>query len=164
MTEQPRKWDYLSYNRYDVLRLNWLYWTIILFLSRHILVLMFIGFSKGRSGSGPSDPALAALIDPLFFISDVPALALLAFTGSRLPNGGNGARAVWRNGRYFLSASCLLYLALLFWQQGAQILQSHPLTWALIAVNLIALVAIWWSNYLGDLFGEFPDPDPDSKK
>ena len=164
MTEQPRKWDYLKYNRYDVLRLNWLYWTIIIFLSRHVLVLMFIGFSKGRSGSGPSDPSVAALLDPLFFVSDVPALILLAITGSRLPSGGNGARTLWRNGRTFMSASCLLYLSLLFWQQGAQILQSHPVTWVLIGINLFSIVAVWRSKYLKDMFDQFPAPDPDAKK
>lgn len=164
MTEQPGKWDYLKYNRYDVLRLNWLYWMTILFLSRHVLVLMFIGFAKGRSGAGPSDPAVAALIDPLFFVSDVPALVLLFITGARLPSGGNGARTLWRNGRYLMSASCLLYLALLFWQQGSQILQSHPLTWALIAVNVFVLVVVWRSAYLKDMFDQFPEPDPNSKK
>ena len=164
MTDPPGKWDYLKYNRYDVLRLNWLYWVIILFLSRHVLVLMFIGFAKGRRGTGPSDPAVAALLDPWFFTSDVPALFLLAVTGARLPSGGNGVRAIWRNGRSFLTASCLLYLGLLFGQQGAQILQSHPVTWAMIAANVLAIGVIWWSAYLKDMFDQFPEPDPDAKK
>jgi hypothetical protein len=163
MSEQPRKYDYLQYNRYDVLRLNWLYWLIILFLSRHILMLLFIGFAKGRGGSGPSDPAVAALIDPLFFASDVPGLILLAATGARLPSGGALARAIWRNGRAVITASCGLYLALLFWQQGAGIMSPHPVTWAMIAVNILAIAVVWRSRYLADMFDQFPAPEPDAK-
>lgn len=164
MADQPAKYDYLKYNRYDVLRLNWLYWVVVLFLTRHVLILMFIGFAKGRSGTGPSDPALAALLDPLFFASDVPALILLAFTGARLPSGGTGVRTLWRNGRAFITASCLLYLGLLFWQLGGELLTAHAVTWAMIAVNLLVVAVVWRSRYLKDMFGQFPDPEPDAGK
>lgn len=164
MPDQPNKYDYLSYNRYDVLRLNWLYWVIVLFLTRHIVVLMVLGFARGKSGAGPSNAALASLIDPLFFVSDVPAIILLMVTGARLPSGKKTTRSLWKNGRYFMSASCFLYIALLLWQQGAQILSAHPLTWVLMAVNVGVVVVTWRSRYLKDLFDQFPEPEADPKK
>ena len=48
-----------------------------LFLSRHLILLMLIGVSAGRGGGGPRNPELAGLLDPVFFVSDLPALFLL---------------------------------------------------------------------------------------
>ena len=162
MNSPPRKYDYLRYNRYDVLRLNWVYWSVTLFLSRHLILFILLGVSAGRTGAGPRNPELAALLDPLFFISDLPALFLLFLAGARLPKSGDVTRLLWRQGRYFLVASCILYMALLFWQHDFHMAGLVPLSWGLVALNLLLVGFVMRSAYLRDLFAEFPAPEDEA--
>ena len=163
MTTPPRRYDYTRYNHHDVLRLNAMYWVITLFLSRHLILLILLGVSAGRGGAGPRIPALAALLDPVFFVTDIPAVILLFVAGARLPRSGAVTRSFWRKGQYFLLASCVLYIALLLWQQGANIIRFQPLTWGLLATNIGVMVYVMKSRYLRDMFSEFPAPDANSK-
>lgn len=162
MTTPPRKYAYTRYNRHDVLKPGWGYWLISLFLSRHVILLMLIGVSAGRGGGGPRNPALAALLDPVFFVSDLPAILLLFTAGARLPRGGRPARFLWRRGRYLLVSSSAIYIGLLLWQQGFNLAGFQPMTWALLAVNLGVVVYVMTSAYLRDLFTQFPEPEAGS--
>ncbi len=164
MTTPAQNYDYTRYNRYDVLRLNWAYWVITLFLSRHLILLMLIGVSAGRGGGGPRNPALAALLDPLFFVSDLPALCLLFVAGARLPKSGKWVRLLWRQGGYFLLSSSGLYMGLLFWRQGFDVTGFQPLTWGIVALNICLMAHVMTSAYLRDLFSQFPDPNSDPDK
>lgn len=164
MTTPGQKYDYTRYNQYDVLRLNWAYWMITLFLSRHLILLILIGVSAGRRGSGPRNPELAALLDPIFFVSDLPALLLLFVAGARLPKSGNATRFLWRQGRYLLLSSPALYIGLLFWQQGFHMAGFEPVTLGLMALNILLMAYVIKSAYLRDLFSQFPDPDSDPNK
>ncbi len=164
MAKSPLKHDYLSYNRYDVLRPNWLFWTVAVFLSRHLLLLFFLGVSHGKGGGGPANPAVGALIDPLYFIADVPALVVLASLGARLPSGGKAARLVWHNGRILLLASCVLYLGLLVWQLGPNFASYHAVTWGMIALTVLVAALLVRSEYLKDMFAGFPAPEPEAEK
>jgi len=159
MTPLARKYDYTSYNHYDVLRLNWVYWAVILFLCRHLILLMLIGVSAGRGGDGPRNPALAALLDPVFFVSDLPALILLFVAGARLPKGGSKTRFLWRCGRYLLLSSSGLYIGLSLSKLGFTFGNFQPVTWGLIALNIFLMIYVMKSAYLRDLFSQFPKPD-----
>jgi len=159
MARATRKYDFLSYNRYDVLRPNWLFWVVSLFLSRHLLLLILLGVSHGKSGGGPPNPAVGALLDPLFFVSDIPALLLLATLGARLPSGGKAARFLWRNGRFLLLGSCALYLGLLFWQLGPDVAGYHPIGWGMIALTVLVAAVLLRSPYLRDMFAGFPEAE-----
>lgn len=161
MTSPPQKYHYTRYNQYDVLRLNWAYWLITLFQARHLTLLLLIGVSAGRTGAGPHNPALAALLDPVFFVSDLPAMLLLLVAGARLPKSGRLARVLWGRGRYLMLSSSGLYLALLVWQQGAGLARFQPVTWGLAALNLLVMGYVMRSAYLRDMFAQFPDPDWD---
>ncbi len=164
MTTPAQNYHYTRYNQYDVLSLNWVYWMITLFLSRHLILLMLIGVSAGRSGAGPRNPALAALLDPVFFVSDLPALMLLFVAGARLPKSGKKTQVLWHRGRYLLLSSSVLYLGLLLWQQGFDVAGFQPVTWVLVALNLTLIVYVMKSAYLRDLFSQFPKPDAESDK
>jgi len=159
MTTPAQKYDYTRYNQYDVLRLNWAYWLITLFLSRHVILLMLIGVSAGRSGAGPRNLALAALLEPVFFVSDLPAILLLFVAGARLPKSGSLSRFLWRQGRYLLVLSPGLYIGLLLWQQGFDVAGFQPVTWGLATLNLALMAYVMKSAYLRDLFSQFPTPD-----
>lgn len=161
MTRPARKYDYTRYNQYDVLRLNWSYWLITLFLSRHLILLMLIGVSAGRDGGGPRNPTLAALLDPVFFVSDLPALFLLFVAGARLPKSGKWVRILWRQGRYLLVSSSALYIGLVLWQQGFDVAGFQPVTWGLVGINFFVMGYVMNSAYLRDLFVQFPVSDSD---
>lgn len=163
MTTTPRKYDYTRYNHHDVLRLNWAYWGITLFLSRHLILLILLGVSAGRTGAGPRIPELAALLDPVLFVTDLPAVMLLFVAGARLPKSGAAPRYLWAKGRYFLLASCLLYIGVLLWQQDMEVAGFVPLTWGLIALNVGVMAYVLKSRYLKDLFSEFPAPETGQK-
>lgn len=164
MTNADRKYHYSCYNHYDVLRLNWAYWAITLFLSRHVILFMLISISAGRGGGGPRNPELAALLDPILFVSDLPALLLLFLAGARLPKSGRATRFLWRQGRILLLSSLALYVALLLWQQGFDVLGFEPVSWGLFGLNLILMVYVMKSGYLRDLFQQFPAPEPEAEK
>ena len=164
MTPPDQKYDYSHYNQYDVLRLNWAYWAITLFLSRHLILFMLIGVSAGRDGGGPRNPTLAALLDPVLFFSDVPALVLLFVAGARLPKSGRLPRFLWRQGRLLLILSPLLYIVLLFWQQQFEFGKIDVVTWGLVALNVALMAYVIKSSYMADLFMQFPSPDFDSGK
>lgn len=164
MNKSSLEHDYLAYNRYGVLRPNWLFWVVTIFLSRHLLLLLLLGASHGRSGGGPANPALGALIHPLFFISDVPALTVLAMLGARLPSSGTAVRFLWHNGRYLLLTSCALYLGLLVWRFGPDVSGYHPASWGMIALTVLIFVVLLRSKYLKDLFAGFPERESEDKK
>lgn len=164
MTAPARKYDYSCYNQYDVLRLNWAFWAITLFLSRHVILFILIGVSAGRGGGGPRNPELAALLDPILFVSDLPALLVLFLAGARLPKSGRAARFLWRQGRSLLLLSLALYVALLLWQQRFDVLGFEPVTWALFVLSLVLMAYVLKSGYLQDLFQQFPAPEPEAEK
>ena len=162
MSPPAHKYDYTCYNQYDVLRLNWVYWAVTLFLCRHLILLMLIGVSAGRGGEGQRNPALAALLDPVFFVSDLPAIILLFVAGARLPNGGSKTRFMWCCGRYLLLSSSGLYIGLSISNLGFAFGNFQPVTWGLVALNIFLMIYVMKSAYLRDLFSQFPSPDSGS--
>ena len=164
MTTPAQKYDYTCYNQHDVLRLNWAYWAITLFLSRHVILFMLISVSAGRGGGGPRNPELAALLDPILFVSDLPALMLLFLAGARLPKSGRNTRYLWRQGRYLLLMSSGLYIGLLLWQEHFDFARFDPVTWGLAALNMCLMIYVMKSGYLRDLFVQFPAPETEAGK
>ena len=74
------------------------------------------------------------------------------------------ARFSWRRGRYLLLASSALYIGLLVWRQGIDVAGFQPVTWGLVALNLVLMAYVIKSTYLRDLFLQFPDPDTEPDK
>jgi hypothetical protein len=159
MSEKAR-YDHTRYDRYDVLRPNWAFWAMVLFLSRHLIFLLLLGVSHGKGGSGPPNPSLGALIEPIYFISDIPALVLAYVAGNRVPAAGNALRFLWRNGRAILILSIITYLALMIFKLGAGVFDFHLLTVAIVLLNLVILAALLTNRYFRDLFAQFPAPAP----
>lgn len=154
------RYDHTRYDRYDVLRPDWTFWAMVLFLSRHLVFLLLLGVSHGKGGGGPPNPSLGALIEPIYFISDIPALVLMYVAGNRVPAAGNALRFLWRNGRAILILSIVTYVGLMVFKMGERILDFHLLTVGIIAVNLVILAALLRGRYFRDLFAQFPAPAP----
>ncbi len=158
-------YDYRRYNQYDVLKPHWGFWLTILFLSRHIAGFLLIAISgrTGGKGGGVSQDAIdlgavISLIEPIYMIADIPALALFYALGARLPKSGAAVRWVWGAGRHLLLAAIVIYLTLFALTRGLDIAAYGATTWINMGLNALVVAYILRSRYLRDLFGTFPPP------
>ncbi len=158
-------YDYRRYNQYDVLKPHWGFWLTILFLSRHVIGFVLVSMSGrggGRVGVGTEAIDLAgvmSLIEPIYMIADVPALVLLYALGARLPKAGAAVRGVWNAGRWLILASVAIYLALFALTHGVDVETFGRATWASLALTALVVSYVFGSNFMKDLFGQFPAAD-----
>ncbi len=163
-------YHYRHYNKYDQLRPHWGFWLTILFLTRHIVGFILVSMSGrggGRVGVGREAIELGdvmSLIEPIYMIADIPALALLYALGSRMPKSGAAVRWVWGAGRPLIIASVAVYLALFALTRGADVASFGLATWVSLALNLLVIGYVLKSGYMKDMFGQFPaaDANPES--
>ena len=157
-------YDFSRYNHHGVLRVNWILWLVLLYMTRHTLVLAFLLFaaSRGQTQGGLGSLGVAALLEPVYMISDLPALALMLALGARVPQAGKVARAVWRHGRHIILDSIAIYFVLFLWKHWGEIGQLNPVLWGNVFVNLVIAVLVIRSRYLADLFNDFPKMDSDN--
>ncbi len=151
-------YEYSRYNHHGALRVNWVLWLVLLYMTRHTLVLALLVFASSR---GQTPLGFSALFEPVYMISDLPALALMLAMGARVPNAGKAARAVWRHGRQIILDSIAIYFVLFIWKHWGAIGRLDPILWGNIFVNLFIAGLVMRSRYLADLFNDFPKPDND---
>lgn len=147
------KYDYSRYNHHGALRVNWVLWLVLLYMTRHTLVLAILVFASSR---GHASLGASALFEPVYMLSDLPALALMFALGARVPQAGKFPRAVWRHGRQIILDSIAIYFVLFLWKHWGEIGGLDPLLWGNILVNLVIAGMVMRSRYLADLFNDFP--------
>ena len=165
MAETPFKDHFLHYNHYGVLKANWPFRLCLLFLCRHIVLLLALGAMQFKGSGGREMTHLTPLLDQAFIITDLPALAVFYVVGARRPESKEVYRWVWRNGRSLIFASVAMYLAIVTLRNGMVLSNYAAVEWAMIACNAFVAFFVWRSEYIGDLFNEFPpppEPDPES--
>lgn len=157
---------YLSYNRYGVLRPSPALWTALLFQCRHILgtglVLMASGRGMGSGGAqGRMDLSeLGNLLEPVFLLSDMPALLVLLTIAARLPGAGALPRRLWRHGRILMVLSVAAYVALFVAHLPPRAGAVPLVDWVGLAGTLAVGGYVLLSRYVRDLFTEFPESPP----
>lgn len=163
MSEAPYKYHFLSYNQYGVLRPNWPLKLILAFLCRHVVLLVAFGSMafKGRMGSDLQ--YLLPLLDKAFVIADLPALLVLYAMGSRRPDAGAFCRWVWRNGQIWVFGSVGLFLVITVIRHGVAGTPLSAIEWAMVAANIAVVFYVGRSDYIRDLFDQFP-PAPESDR
>ncbi len=160
-------YDYRRYNQHDVLKPHWGFWLTVLFLSRHVIGFVLVSMSGsglgGRGGGVGKDAielgSVMSLIEPIYMIADIPALMLLYALGARLPKSGTVIRWVWGGGRWLMLASVAIYLALFVLTRGVNVEILGRAAWASLAFNTLLVSYVLGSNYMKDLFGQFPPAD-----
>jgi hypothetical protein len=162
---KPYKYPYDRYNRFDVVKVNLPSAASILFLSRHILAFLIIGFAFRRAHVSISD-AFGGALEPVYMLSDIPALLVFLAMMARHPSSGRLTRSAWRMGPYLLLISAGGYLALLFHEIGLDAAHFGWAVWTMIFGTVAAVAYVLLSPYARDLFREFPDPalDGDGSK
>jgi hypothetical protein len=104
-----------DYDEHGSLKPGFALWLVILYLSRHLL-LMVMGAVTALVGArrGLDAGSLGTLLSqPVFLFSSAPAVAVLLAGLRRTPKGGRLPRLVWRHGRMLLVGAVLVDLGLL---------------------------------------------------
>jgi len=103
-------YDPSDYDEDGQMRVGLLLWLVIVFLSRHIVLLMLVAVSS-IVGLGKGLEFLYS--SPLFLLASLPALLVLIAGLRRGPKAGLWLQRVWSVGRLFLIAAVVTDLALL---------------------------------------------------
>jgi hypothetical protein len=155
--ETPRiPLDPSRYDEHLTLKVPVTLWLVLAFLLRHLLLLGITFLPT----TGEEITALRDLIRPAYLAADLLALPVAIVATRRRPRAPDWMRRLWPLGRALLTASALLYLALLGWQiaTGGEPLISAVDEAVLISalLNLAVVVYLWRSTLVRDVFREFP--------
>ena len=83
--------------------------------------------------------------------------------GARRPDSKDVYRWIWRNGRYLIFSSVALYLGIFTLRNGLVLSNYAAVEWVMIASNAVVAFYAWRSEFIRDLFHEFP-PSPEEKE
>lgn len=155
--EKPFKYHYLKYNHDGVLRPNWPLRLSLIFLCRHILMIVLIGGMSFKGGINPDMKIFLNMLEPAYFFTDVPGVMMLYVMLARRPNAGPAVRWIWRHGRQLILLSVTLFLILFAIRTRLDIAAYETAEWTIIGANMIVAVYIATSGYIRDLFREFPE-------
>ena len=158
MNSDKFKYDFMRYNRYFVLRANILIFFILCYLCKDIFLIMGVGATAFKSKGGDVSDIMV-LVSPIYFISDLPALAVSYALSARQPNAGNLPRLIWRNGRFLLSLSACLHLLLLGLKAKWDFDDMGLVQWLVIVIDIAIVIYVNSSEFIKDLFSEFPDQE-----
>ncbi len=145
-------------DEYGCLRISSGLWLIIVYLCRHV-VLLLLGatsslatFTYGQTGASYG----VLYSDPWFLLASAPALPVLAAGLRRVPSAPEVIRVIWRAGGFLLmlaAALDLAILAILVVTTNVRIEVIHISQATLSAICLFLLVR---SRRIKDTFAEFP--------
>ena len=163
MAETPFIFHFLRYNQYGVLRANWPLKFCLIFLCRHMFLLLALIAMQFRGGGGREMAYLTPLLDKAFIISDLPAMAGFFVIGARRPEAKDLYRWIWRNGRYLIFSSVALYLGIVTLHNGPILSNYAAIKCARMVGNAVVAFYVWRSQFIRDLFEEFPPPEEEEE-
>lgn len=156
--KKPPEYRPQDFTEDGVLRVGFLLWTVLLFLNRHLILLVFGAVTSlvgSRMGLDPG--SLTTLYSgPAFLLASLPAVAVLVAALRRDRRAGRLIRGLWRHGRGLLAISAGLDLALLVAQgtlTRAPIGELHVLGGILDSYVLLYLAR---SAMARERFADFP--------
>ena len=131
------RYDPSDYDEDGQMHIGLLLWLVIVYLSRHILLLMLVAVSS-LVGLGRGLDILYS--SPLFLLASLPALMVLIAGLRRGPKAGPWLRRLWSAGRWWLIASVVIDLVLLLggllW--GHLEINEYRALWALCDLYTLA--------------------------
>jgi len=115
------------------------------------LILVSMSGGGGRVGVGREAIDLGgvmSLIEPIYMVTDIPALMLLYTLSARIPKSGAAVRCVWNAGRWLIVTSVGIYFALFALTRGINPETFGPATWASFALNAFVVTYVIGSRYM----------------
>ena len=148
-------------DEYGCLKISIGLWLIIVYLCRHVILLLlgatssFANFTYGQTGA-----SYAVLFsDPWFLAASAPALLVLAAAVRRTPSAPTWIRALWKAGAVLLTLSAALDLAILGILLGATGRSVELIHASQAVLGVVCLILLVRSQRMRDTFADFPPAD-----
>jgi len=149
-------------NPYGVLKVPLSFWLIVAFQARHWFLVAATVIGMRRS------PDTARLLgsEGIPFIQlalELPVLLVALAAVNRDPQGGSIMRWLWRYGREIVTLAAVLNLAWIAWYfTGIPRWRPNPDNFVLLGgmIDLLIIAVVWKSEYLRQMFAEFPAAKP----
>ena len=158
MVKQQLTYTPDDYTKDGVLKIAPLLWLIIIYLSRHLLILLIGALSQFMgSRTGIDTSGLAVLYSsPAFIVASIPALVVLAVHFRRVPNTAPLVRHLWLKGRWLLGAGAVLDLSILVWHWSSGLLSINEFQIAGLVIDGYIITFLVRSKRTKHTFAEFP--------
>lgn len=154
------KYRFSDYNDDGVLKVPFLLWCALLYLSRHLLFLGLGGFSSfmmTRMGGGMADFSHLHS-HPLSLLASLPAVTVAIVGLRRSPGAGRAIRVIWQRGHVLLVIAALLDLGLFLLNWYLHPVQMNQWLIAGAVMDSYILAYLWRSQRVRDTFADFPEP------
>lgn len=151
------KYPISSYNKYVCLKMDYIMWSIFLYLLRPYVVLIF-SFANKRDKMGLIELLYTdRLMMSIGALAGIPAALLIYAWLKREPNASDLVKNIWNKGRELLAISAILnsflvFLPLLLGKTS----NLSLIDWSQFAISLAILVALYRYAYIKDCFSDFP--------
>jgi hypothetical protein len=154
MTRRPVEYDLSDYHDDGTLRVSVSIIAMVLFLSRHVLLIFMGGVStfKGAEVSGVE----GLYSHPMLLLASIPALLVLIAMLRRVATGGTLPRAIWRAGRWLLCIAAVLDVALTLFLADFRANRISVQHVAVMIGDAFVLLYLLRSQRVRDTFADFP--------
>lgn len=159
MLEEKFKYDYWRYNKHFVLKPSIFLKLSLVFLSKDVILALIIAATNFKTRGHGQLNEMSSLYDPVFCISNMPAVAVLMAMINRTPESGALYRLIWKYGRHLMALSVIGYLATLLYVHGGDLSTLGVASSISATVTLSIIVFIFSSRITKDTFSEFPNKE-----
>jgi hypothetical protein len=156
MVRRPAQYDLSDYRDDGTLRVSGLIIAMMLFLSRHLLLIFVGGVSTFKGAKVSGIPGLYS--HPLLLLASIPALLVLLAVFRRIAKGGVLPRPIWRAGRWLLCLAAALDIVLGLMIADFQANRISPIQIAIFVMDAYILLYLLRSERSRDTFADFPAP------
>ena len=145
-------------DEHGCLRISIGLWLMIVFLSRHVILLLLGAVSSFASHTyGQTSASYGVLFsDPWFLLASAPALLVLAAGLRRVPSAPSFIRAVWRAGSSLLILAVTLDLVILGILLGSAGWRVDVIHVSQAILDVVVLTLLVRSGRIRDTFADFP--------
>lgn len=144
------------YNETLNLRVPFFLWLIIFWSIHHALFLALGAGSKSPTVTGM---ATSYALDPYALLSNLPGLLVLGARINRRPEAGSRTRWIWQKGRTILILGLFTQLGTLLFRHWKETVTHDGFTLIILSVTVGALILLFGSRRIKDVFDDFPSPE-----
>lgn len=142
-----------DFNEFHVLKIPFLLYLVLIYLNKYFLLVVLPSIGGGD---------LTAIvkwfkIDLLMMTSCLPALALLVASLYRIPNPKKWPKPIWLKGRILLLISSAMDFVILASYIALEWRMLDTGMVVLLAIDVAIFIYLLRSNYLKEMFKEFPE-------
>ena len=156
MARLPAQYSLSDYRDDGTLRVSALIILIMLFLSRHLLLIFAGGVSSFKGAEVSGIPGLYS--HPLLLVASVPPLLVLVAMSRRVAMAGALPRMIWRSGRWLLCLAATLDIAFSLALADFRANRISAVQVAIFITDVYILLYMLRSERARDTFVDFPAP------